>query len=61
MRMGIRTDDDGLDSRRFNAPSDPEIVAIIAEESAGTSRDIILAFREGGFPRIADTRRDTIH
>ena len=35
MQMAIRTDDDRLDSRSYNAPSDPEIAAIIAEELVG--------------------------
>ena len=52
--MVFRTDDDGLDSRRYNAPIAPEIAAIIAEESEGKLRDIKLCLREGGFPNIAD-------
>ena len=43
MRTAIRTDDDRLDSRRYNAPSAPEIAAIISEESAGKPRDIRLS------------------
>ena len=35
MRMAIRTDDDRLDIRGYNAPSAPELAAIIAAESAG--------------------------
>ena len=57
MRMAIRTDVDRLDSRRYNAPSAPEIAAITAEESAGKPRDIRLSLREGGFSEIADTHQ----
>ena len=57
MRMAIRTDDGRLDSRRYNAPSDPEIAARIAEESAGGPMDIRLSLREGGFSEIADTHQ----
>ena len=33
IRVAIRTEDDGLCGRRYNAPCAPEIVATIAEES----------------------------
>ena len=57
MRMALRAADDRLDSRRYNAPSAPEIAAIIAEESEGGPMDISLSLREGGFSEIADTHQ----
>ena len=57
MRMAIRTVDDRLDSRRYNAPSAPGIAAKIAEESARKPRDIRLSLREGGFAEFPDTHQ----
>ena len=55
MRMAIRTDDDRLGSRRYGAPSDPDIAGAIPDESAGKPCDIMISLREGGFYKIADT------
>ena len=57
MRMAIRTDDDRLDSRPYNAPNSPGNAAIIAEESAGALRNIKISLIEGGFSEIADTHQ----
>ena len=57
MRMAIRTGDDRLGSRRYNAPSAPGIAAKIAEESERKPRDIRLSLRECGFAELPDTHQ----
>ena len=54
-RLILRTDDDGLDRRRYNAPRAPEVAAVISEESSGNPRDIKLALHGGGVSMISET------
>ena len=55
VRLIPRTDDDGLDCRRYDAPRAPDVAAVIADESVGNPRYITTALHGGGVSMIDET------
>ena len=55
MRLILRSDGAEEDSRRYNLPGEPEVACVIADSTAGKSRDIAIAMKGGGFFSIHES------